>query len=140
MTSWSAAQKKKVLKRKLEKHHDDFRKLLSSKKLHQVCHENQHINAVKHLAVTSVKTHGGEDASRMLSDKCHCEVRDWLMTCLLIDNSGRSGVAANMTVSEFKEGVYYPGTEEDNERYRVDVKEHKTAGVYGAGNVYWTCT
>ena len=72
----------------------------------------------------------------MLSDKSHCEVRDWLMTRLLIDNSGGSGVAANMTVNEFKEAVYYPGTEEDNARYRVDVKEHKTAGVYGAANVW----
>ena len=136
MTSWSAAQKKKVLKRKLEKHDDDFRKLLSSEKLHQVCHGNQHMNAVKQLAVTSEETQGGENAIRVLSEKSHCEVRDWLMTRLLIDNSGRSGVAANMTISEFKEAVYYPGTEEDKARYRVDVKEHKTAGMYGAANVW----
>lgn len=31
MTSWSSAQKKKVLKRKLEKHDEDYRKLLSTK-------------------------------------------------------------------------------------------------------------
>lgn len=136
MTSWSAAQKKKVLKRKLEKHDEDFRKLLSSEKLRQVCHGNQQVNAIKQLAATSVETEGGENAIRMLSEKSHCEVRDWLMTRLLIDNSGRSGVAANMTVNEFKEAVYYPGTEEDNARYRVDVKEHKTAGVYGAANVW----
>ena len=41
MTSWSAAQKKKVLKRKLEKHDNDFRKLLSSQKVHQVYHGNK---------------------------------------------------------------------------------------------------
>ena len=57
------------------------------------------------------------------------------MTRILIDNSGRSGVAANMTISEFKEAVYYPGREEDKARYRVDIKEHKTAGVYGVANV-----
>ena len=137
MTSWSAAQKKKVLKRKLEKHDDDFRKLLLlSEKLHQVCHGNQHMNAVKQLAVTSEEKQGGDNASRVLSEKSHCEVRDWLMTCLLLGNSGRSGVAANMTISEFKEAVYYPGTEEDKARYRVDVKEHKTAGIYGAANVW----
>ena len=94
------------------------------------------MNAVKQLAVTSEETQGGENASRVLSEKSHCEVRDWLMTRLLIDNSGRSGVAANMTISEFKEAVYYPGTEEDKARYRVDVKEHKTAGMYGAANVW----
>ena len=136
MTSWSAAQKKKVLKRKLEIRDEDFRKLLSSEKLHQVCDGNQHVNAVKQLAVTSEETQGGESASRMLSDKSHCEVRDWLMTRLLIDNSGRSGVAVNITVNEFNEAVFYPGTEEDNARYRVDVKEHKTAGIYGAANVW----
>ena len=136
MTSWSAAQKKKVLKRRLEIRDEDFRKLLSSEKLHQVCDGNQHVNAVKQLAVTSEETQGGESASRMLSDKSHCEVRDWLMTRLLIDNSGRSGVAVNITVNEFNEAVFYPGTEEDNARYRVDVKEHKTAGIYGAANVW----
>lgn len=136
MTSWSAARKKKVLKRKLEIRDEDFRKLLSSEKLHQVCHGNQHANAVKQLAVTSEETQGGESASRMLSDKSHCEVRDWLMTRLLIDNSGRSGVAVNITVHEFNEAVFYPGTEEDNARYRVDAKEHKTAGIYGAANVW----
>lgn len=136
MTSWSAARKKKVLKRKLEIRDENFRKLLSSEKLHQVCHGNQHVNAVKQLAVTSEETQGGESASRMLSDKSHCEVRDWLMTRLLIDNSGRSGVAVNITVNEFNEAVFYPGTEEDNARYRVDVKEHKTAGIYGAANVW----
>ena len=136
MTSWSAAQKKKVLKRRLEIRDEDFRKLLSSEKLHQVCHGNQHVNAVKQLAVTSEETQGGESASRMLRDKSHCEVRDWLMTRLLIDNSGRSGVAVNITVHEFNEAVFYPGTEEDNARYRVDVKEHKTAGIYGAANVW----
>lgn len=58
------------------------------------------------------------------------------MTRLLIDNSVRSGVAANITVNEFNEAVFYPGTEEDNARYRVEVKEHKTAGIYGAANVW----
>lgn len=72
----------------------------------------------------------------VLCGKSHCEVIDWLMTLLLIDNSGRSGVAAEMTINEFKEAVYYPSTEEDNARYRVDVKEHNTAGVYGAANVW----
>ena len=76
MTSWSAAQKKNVLERKLEKHDDDFRKLLSSEKLHQVCHGNQHMNDVKQLAVTSEETQGGDNASRVLSEKSHCEVRD----------------------------------------------------------------
>ena len=33
MTSWSAAQKKKVLKRKLQKYDEDFKKLLSSEQL-----------------------------------------------------------------------------------------------------------
>ena len=58
------------------------------------------------------------------------------MTRLLIDNSGRSGVAANRKVSEFKEAVYYPGTDGDNASYRIDVKDHKTADVYGAANVW----
>ena len=50
------------------------------------------------------------------------------MTRLLIDNSGRSGVAANITVNEFNEAVFYPGTEEDNARYRVEVKSTRQQG------------
>ena len=136
MTSWSAAQKKKVAKRKLEKHDEDFKKLLSSKNLFQICHGNQHINAIKQLASSSEQTSGGKDVSKVLSDKAHCEVHNWLLMRLQIDNSGRSGVAANMKVSEFQEAVYYPGTEEDPARYRILVHDHKTAEVYGAAVVW----
>ena len=136
MTSWSSAQKKKVLKRKLEKHDEDYRKLLSSENLHKVCHGSLHVNAVKQLAATSIETNRGDITEKILGDKSHCEVRDWLMTRILIDNSGRSGVVANMTTSEFKEAVFYHGTDDDPARYRVDVKEHKTAGVYGAAVVW----
>lgn len=136
MTSWSSAQKKKVAKRKLEKRDEDFKKLLSSDKLFKICHGNQHVNAVKQLGSSSEHTNGGRDVSKILSDKSHCEVRDWLITHLLIDNSGRSGVAANMKISEFQEAVYYPGTVEDQARYRILVNEHKTAGVYGAAVVW----
>lgn len=136
MTSWSFAQKKKVLKRKLEKHDEDYRKLLSSENLHKVCHGSLHVNAVKQLAATSTETNRGNITEKIISDKSHCEVRDWLMTCILIDNSGRSGVVANMTTGEFKEAVFSNGTDDDPARYRVDVKDHKTAGVYGAAVVW----
>ena len=136
VSSWSAAQKKKVAKRKHEKRDEDFKKLLSSKNLFQICHGNQHINAIKQLASSSEQTSGGKDVSKVLSDKAHCEVRDWLITRLLIDNSGRSGVAANMKVSEFQEAVYYPGTEEDPARYRMLVNDHKTADTCGAAVVW----
>ena len=138
MTSWSSAQKKKVARRKLEKRDEDFKKLLSSDKLFKICYGNQLVNAVKQLGSSSEHTNGGRDVSKILSDKSHCEVRDWLITRLLVDNSGRSGVAANMKISEFdhEEAVYYPGTPEDPARYRVLVTDHKTAGVYGAAVVW----
>jgi len=136
MTSWSSAQKKKVARRKLEKRDDDFKKLLSSDKLLKICHGNQHVNSVKQLGSSSEHTDGERDVSRILSDKSHCEVRDWLMTRILIDNGGRSGVVANMTTSEFKEAMFYHGIDDDPARYRVDVKDHKTAGVYGAAIVW----
>ena len=136
MTSWSSAQKKKVLKRKLEKHDEDYRKPLSSESLHKVCHGSLHVNAVKQLAATSTETNRGDITEKIISDKSHFEVRDWLMTRILIDNSSRSGVVANMTTGEFKKAVFYHGTDDDPARYRVDVKDHKTAGVYGAAVVW----
>ena len=63
------------------------------------------MNALKQLAATSVETNRGDITEKILSDKSHCEVRDWLITRILIDNNGRSGVVANMTTSEFKEAV-----------------------------------
>lgn len=58
------------------------------------------------------------------------------MTRLAIDNSGRSGVIANMTVAEFRAAVYHPGTDEDQARYRIFVSNHKTADQYGSA-VIW---
>ena len=136
MSSWSAAQKKKVAKRKLEKRDEDYKKLLSSKNLFKICHGNQRVNAVKQLASSSAQTLGGQQVTKVLSDVSYCEVRDWLLTRLIVDNSGRSGVAANLKITEFKEAVYYPGNEEDPARYRVLVKDHKTAVVYGAAVVW----
>lgn len=94
------------------------------------------MNALKQIAATSVETNRGDITEKILSDKSHCEVRDWLITRILIDNSGRSGIVANMTTSEFKEAVFYHGTDDDPTRYRVDVKDHKTAGLYGAAVVW----
>ena len=54
------------------------------------------------------------------------------MTRLLIDNSERTGAAVNMTTSEFRDAVFYPGTDHHPARYRVHVKNPKTAGVHGA--------
>ena len=136
MSSWSSAQKKKVLRRKLQKHEEDFKKLITSEHLYQVCHGDQRINAVKQLGNSSKETSGGTEVQRVISDKTHCEVRDWLMTRLVIDNSGRSGVVANMTVAEFMAAVFHPGTEEDQARYRILVSNHKTADQYGSA-VIW---
>ena len=128
--------KKNILKRKLEKYDDDYRKILSSESLDKICHGNQHVNAVKQLAATSENTHRGEIIKRTINDKSHCEARDWLMTRMLIDNSGRSGVAAKMTVAEFNEAVHNQGTEQDPARFTVHVKDHKTAKVYGPAIVW----
>lgn len=87
MTSQSAAQKKKVLKRKLQKYDEDFNKLISSKQFYKVCHGEQRINAIKKLATSSQETNNGSDIQRTANDKTHCEVRDCLITRLLIDNS-----------------------------------------------------
>ena len=96
----------------------------------------QRIKTVKELGATSVETNQGAEVRRVVNDQTHCEVRDWLITRLLIDNNRRSGVAANLTVSEFEEAVFYPGTEEDLARWRMLVEEHKTAENYGAAVVW----
>lgn len=81
------------------------------------------MNTVTQLAATSIETNLGDVAEKILNNKSHCEVRDWLMTRILINNSSRSGVVANMATSEFREAVFYHGTDDNPARYRVDVKD-----------------
>ncbi|KAL9977000.1 hypothetical protein ACROYT_G014355 [Oculina patagonica] len=69
---------------------------------------------------------------RLSVTSLHCEVRDWLLTDLLIDNSGRSENRANMTTREFNDAVLYKGTNDDPARYEALAKDHKTAKVYGS--------
>jgi len=136
MCSWLSAQKKTVLRRKLQKHEEDFKKLVATENLYQVCHGDQQINAVKQLGNSSKETSRGTEAQRIISDKTHREGRDWLMTRLVIDNSGRSGVISNMTVTKFMDAVYHPGTGEDQARHRILVSNHKTADQYDSA-VIW---
>ena len=143
MTSWWAAQKKKVLKKKAPKvwqrlQEPSFKQLYnySFEQLYKVCHGDQRFKAVKQLATTSEETNRGAEVRRVINEQTHCKVRDWLITRVLIDNGGRSGVAANLTVKEFKEAVFYPGTEEDLARWRMLVEKHKTAENYGAAVVW----
>ncbi|CAH3139452.1 unnamed protein product, partial [Pocillopora meandrina] len=56
LTSWSSAQRKKVLKRKLEKHDMDFAKLLSSEDLYKVSNGQQRINIIKALGTAAEKS------------------------------------------------------------------------------------
>ena len=58
------------------------------------------------------------------------------MTHLVIDNSGRSGVTANMIVTEFMATVYHPGTDKGLACYRILVSNHKRADQYGSA-VIW---
>ena len=67
--------------------------------------------------------------------RTQCELRDWLIPHLLIDNSGRRGIASGIKVIEFKAAVIYLGTE-DLACYRILVRDHKTAGVHGAAVVW----
>ena len=50
--------------------------------------------------------------------RTQCELQDWLITRLLIDNSGRRGIASGIKVIEFKAAVIYLGTE-DLACYRI---------------------
>ena len=58
------------------------------------------------------------------------------MTHLIIDNSGRGGVTANMIVTEFMATVYHPGTDKGLPCYRILVSNHKRADQYGSA-VIW---
>ena len=68
MSSWSSAQKKKVLRRRLQKHEEDFKKLITSENLYQICHGDQRINAIKQLGNSSKETSQGTEVQRIIDD------------------------------------------------------------------------
>ena len=68
MSSWSSAQKKKVLRRRLQKHKEDFKKLITSENLYQICHGDQRINAIKQLGNSSKETSQGTEVQRIIDD------------------------------------------------------------------------
>ena len=130
MTSRSAAPQKKVLK-----YDEDFNKLISSEQFYKVCHGEQWINAIKKLASPSQETNEDSDIRRIVNDKTQCKVRDWLITHLLIDNSGSS--VSGIKVTKFKAVLFYPNTEEDLAHYRILVRDHKTANdLYSQIDMY----
>jgi len=61
MCSWSSAQRKRVLRRKLQKQEKDFKKLVTTENLYQVCHGDQRINAVKQFGNSSKETSQGTE-------------------------------------------------------------------------------
>lgn len=68
MSSWPSAQKKKVLRRSLQKHEEDFKKLITSENLYQICHGDQRINAIKQLGNSSKETSQGTEVQRIIDD------------------------------------------------------------------------
>ena len=62
-----------------------------------------------------------------------------MMTRLLIDNSGRSGVVGKMTSVNLRQlftTMVQKSTEKDPARSRVHVRDNKTVGVHGPA-VLW---
>lgn len=65
------------------------------------------------------------DSPPILTQTDYCCKRDYLITEINLQNKHRSGVSSNMTLEEFRDDMY-----------RIKIKKHKTAYMYGHAKVY----
>ncbi|KAK3712309.1 hypothetical protein QZH41_017245, partial [Actinostola sp. cb2023] len=63
------------------------------------------------------------------------EMRNWLMFSINVENFNRAGISSTMTTQEFKDAKKL-----DDQRYAINVTEHKTSGVYGGAIIHVSAT
>lgn len=70
------------------------------------------------------------DSPPILTQTDYCCKWDYLITEINLQNKHRSGVSSNMTLEEFRDAVL------EDDMYRIKIKQHKTAYMYGHAKVY----
>ena len=119
VSQWCRNYYKRIQIEKYSKELEDFAKLPSPEEikcLDQSDHKKQAIKIFSRLSC----------AVAIPCRKEYGQVRDYLLTYILLDNASRSGCISNMTLNE-----YYKAEIQKDRSYIITVKNQKTAATSG---------
>ena len=122
VTSWITAHRKECGKHQQQKMDRDLNKLVTPLDVTGFERSEAAVKAIKILGTS-------ENSSQLLVQTDYVTVRDYLLAEVALKNANRSGVLANMMVSEFRAARVVEG------QYVVSVAEHKTCTTYGAAKI-----
>ena len=120
---WSMSSKKYNKRRHLEKMNKDLNNLVTP----DMINEFERSELARSVVGYIEKLTGAH--SLVVNQAVYTLIRDFLLLEITIANAHRSGVLANMTVSEFK------AAKEKQDSIVISVKKHKTADTHGPARV-----
>ena len=123
---WSSSYKRSILRRKWERQEEERHEVITPDKF--VEFENS--EASRDAVIPLGKLRGTHNV--VITQSQYTLLRDFLLVQKSIDNANRAAVLANMKVKEFGR----PSKEDD--RFVVNVREHKTFYIHGHAQVVLT--
>ena len=117
VSNWMKSFTEESATRKAEVHHEDFQSLLTSTQIWNL------LNSPLHQEFEEQFKNLDDD-----SEKHFVDLRDYLITMVLIQSAQRPGAVSNLTVNEFNAGEWDEST--DVKQFVTLTKRHKTAGMF----------
>ena len=116
VSNWMKSFTEESASRKTEVHHEDFQSLLTSSQMWNLFNSPLHNEF--------------EERFEKLDDPVNefVELRDYLITMLLLQSAQRPGAVCNLTINEFQAGEWDEST--SVKQFVTLTKRHKTAGVF----------
>jgi len=125
---WITSIRKESSARSLEKMDSDIPKLVTPDMVAVFDRSEFATGAVKLLG-TLMEQPGSQLGVSMTE---YVDIRDFILTQIIIGNANRSGVLANLTLEQFNSAQFVDG------HYVMSVVDHKTAFMYGPAKVILT--
>ena len=126
LKKWSSSYKRQSTRRRWERQEEDVSSLITPEKVK----EFEQSQATRDAVILLGKLSGAH--SMEITQKMYTLVRDYLIAQIMIDNANRAGVIAFMTVKEFQRAKM------EDDRYVVEVLQHKTVDTHGPAQVVLT--
>ena len=117
VSNWMKSFTEESATRKAEVHHEDFQSLLTSTQIWNL------LNSPFHQEFEERFKNLDDD-----SEKHFVDLRDYIITMVLIQSAQRPGAVSNLTVNEFNAGEWDEST--DVKQFVTLTKRHKTAGMF----------
>ena len=116
VSNWMKSFTEESATRKTEVHHLDFQSLLTSTQIWNLFNSPMHEEYEKRFENVNDP------------EKDFVDLRDYLITMVLLQSAQRPGAVSNLTVNEFYAGEWDEST--DVKQYVTLTKRHKTAGMF----------